>query len=81
MVSRLRWKVMVTGGEEDPLVDSQKQLVKVLEKKGVEVLSTKVPSELERTDCWRVFYQGAAFPTLARALSYDYASDVPFGFI
>ncbi|KAI8012614.1 Myosin-9 [Camellia lanceoleosa] len=32
MVSRL-----VTGGEEDPLVDSQKELVKVLEKKGVEV--------------------------------------------
>ncbi|THG12959.1 hypothetical protein TEA_014582 [Camellia sinensis var. sinensis] len=30
----------------------------------VEVLSEKVPSELERTDCWRVFYQGAAFPTL-----------------
>ncbi|CAL5330360.1 unnamed protein product [Camellia sinensis] len=37
VVSRLRWKVMVTGGEEDPLVDSQKELVKVLEKKGVEV--------------------------------------------
>ncbi|KAI7981014.1 putative carboxylesterase 120 [Camellia lanceoleosa] len=37
MVSQLRWKVMVTGGEEDPLVDSQKELVKVLEKKGVEV--------------------------------------------
>ncbi|XP_028073399.1 triosephosphate isomerase, cytosolic-like [Camellia sinensis] len=31
---------------------------------GGAVLSEKVPSELERTDCWRVFYQGAAFPTL-----------------
>ncbi|KAL7161768.1 hypothetical protein ACSBR2_042276 [Camellia fascicularis] len=40
-----------------------------------QVLSAKVPSELERTDCWRVFYQGAAFPTLARALLYDVASN------
>ncbi|KAF5956216.1 hypothetical protein HYC85_003441 [Camellia sinensis] len=40
-----------------------------------QVLSAKVPSELERTDCWRVFYQGAAFPTLARALLDDVASN------
>ncbi|CAL5361900.1 unnamed protein product [Camellia sinensis] len=40
-----------------------------------QVISAKVPSELERTDCWRVFYQGAAFPTLARALLYDVASN------
>ncbi|CAL5358120.1 unnamed protein product [Camellia sinensis] len=40
-----------------------------------QVLSAKVPSELERTDCWRVFYQGAAFPTLARASLYDVASN------
>ncbi|GMQ09859.1 hypothetical protein CsSME_00053096 [Camellia sinensis var. sinensis] len=40
-----------------------------------QVLSAKVPSELERSECWRVFYQGAAFPTLARALLYDVASN------
>ncbi|CAL5444490.1 unnamed protein product [Camellia sinensis] len=40
-----------------------------------QVISAKVPSELERSDCWRVFYQGAAFPTLARALLYDVASN------
>ncbi|XP_075669845.1 uncharacterized protein LOC142639571 [Castanea sativa] len=33
-----------------------------------EVLSAKVPSEEKRRECWKAFYQGAAFPTLARFL-------------
>ncbi|XAR50293.1 hypothetical protein NMG60_11004579 [Bertholletia excelsa] len=39
-----------------------------------EVLSAKVPSEEERNNWWRVFYQTAAFPTLTRILLYDVAS-------
>lgn len=35
-----------------------------------QVLSVKVPDEQERSFWWRVFYQGAAFPTLARVLLY-----------
>ncbi|KAL6997027.1 hypothetical protein U1Q18_007150 [Sarracenia purpurea var. burkii] len=40
-----------------------------------QVLGAKVPSEKERSDWWRVFYQCAAFPTLARVLLYDVASN------
>ncbi|KAF3945808.1 hypothetical protein CMV_027855 [Castanea mollissima] len=35
---------------------------------GARVLSAKVPSEEKRRECWQAFYQGAAFPTLARFL-------------
>ena len=31
----------------------------------VQVLSAKVPSEEKRREWWQLFYQGAAFPTLA----------------
>ncbi|KAI4384746.1 hypothetical protein MLD38_002857 [Melastoma candidum] len=34
----LKWKVMVTGGEGDPLVDRQREVVAVLEGKGLEVV-------------------------------------------
>ena len=34
----------------------------------VQVLSAKVPSEEKRREWWQAFYQGAAFPTLARFL-------------
>ncbi|KAL6963817.1 hypothetical protein U1Q18_034822 [Sarracenia purpurea var. burkii] len=40
-----------------------------------QVLGAKVPSEKERSDWWWVFYQCAAFPTLARVLLYDVASN------
>ncbi|XP_058102126.1 uncharacterized protein LOC131246227 [Magnolia sinica] len=40
-----------------------------------QVLNAKVPPQSER-DGWRhIFYQGAAFPTLARILAYDVASN------
>ncbi|CAL5438174.1 unnamed protein product [Camellia sinensis] len=59
-----------------PPLDSQHDLPGSIDQQyRDQVLSAKVPSELERTDCWRVFYQGAAFPTLARALLYDVASN------
>ena len=34
----------------------------------MQVLSAKVPSEEKRREWWQAFYQGAAFPTLARFL-------------
>lgn len=40
-----------------------------------QVLSAKVHSENERGEWRRVFYQGAAFPTLARILLFDVASN------
>ncbi|KAL3529451.1 hypothetical protein ACH5RR_008773 [Cinchona calisaya] len=40
------------------------------EVRGVEGLS-----ENQRKECWRDFYQGAAFPALARVLLYDVASE------
>ncbi|KAG5537118.1 hypothetical protein RHGRI_024526 [Rhododendron griersonianum] len=43
--------------------------------RSVPVLSAKVPDEQERSYWWRVFYQGAAFPTLARVLLYDFPSN------
>ncbi|XP_010663036.1 uncharacterized protein LOC100256409 isoform X2 [Vitis vinifera] len=40
-----------------------------------QVLRTEVPSSDERSDWWWVFYQGTAFPTLARVLLYEVASN------
>ncbi|XP_075662272.1 uncharacterized protein LOC142631834 isoform X2 [Castanea sativa] len=40
-----------------------------------QVLSAKVPSEEKRREWWQAFYQGAAFPTLARFLLLDLASN------
>ncbi|KAA8542173.1 hypothetical protein F0562_023325 [Nyssa sinensis] len=40
-----------------------------------QVIAAKVPSEHERSDYWRVFYRGAAFPTLAKVLLFDVASN------
>ncbi|KAJ8752074.1 hypothetical protein K2173_001101 [Erythroxylum novogranatense] len=40
-----------------------------------QVLGAKVPSEDERENWWLAFYQGAAFPTLARVLLLDVASN------
>ncbi|KAJ0236362.1 carboxylesterase 120 [Hirschfeldia incana] len=37
-IGRLRWKVMVVGGEEDPMVDRQKDVAKLMKRKGVEVV-------------------------------------------
>ncbi|CAH8387737.1 unnamed protein product [Eruca vesicaria subsp. sativa] len=37
-IGRLRWKVMVVGGEEDPMVDRQRHVAKMLRRKGVEVV-------------------------------------------
>ncbi|GLT29900.1 hypothetical protein SLA2020_047330 [Shorea laevis] len=40
-----------------------------------QVLSVKAPSEKERSDSLQAFYQGAAFPALARVLLFDVASN------
>ncbi|KAK9278448.1 hypothetical protein L1049_028013 [Liquidambar formosana] len=40
-----------------------------------QVTSAKVPSARERSEWWQTFYRGAAFPTLARILMYDVASN------
>lgn len=40
-----------------------------------QVLGAKVPSEEKRKEWWWVFYRGAAFPTLARFLLLDLASN------
>ncbi|XP_027352820.1 telomere length regulation protein TEL2 homolog isoform X2 [Abrus precatorius] len=40
-----------------------------------QVLGVKVPSAEERDGLWRAFYRGAAFPTLARFLLLDVASN------
>ncbi|KAF5732191.1 telomere length regulation protein TEL2 [Tripterygium wilfordii] len=40
-----------------------------------QVLGAKIPSARERSDWWEVFYRGAAFPTLARVLLLDVASN------
>ncbi|KAL1203858.1 putative carboxylesterase [Cardamine amara subsp. amara] len=37
-IGRLRWKVMVTGGEKDPMIDRQREVAKLMKKKGVEVV-------------------------------------------
>lgn len=37
-IGRLRWKVMVIGGEEDPMIDRQRDVAKLMKKKGVEVV-------------------------------------------
>uniref|UniRef100_A0A2P2KS79 Telomere length regulation protein TEL2 homolog n=1 Tax=Rhizophora mucronata TaxID=61149 RepID=A0A2P2KS79_RHIMU len=39
------------------------------------LLSAEVPSAEERDQMWRAFYEGAAFPTLARVLLLDVASN------
>ncbi|KAK6920581.1 Telomere length regulation protein, conserved domain [Dillenia turbinata] len=40
-----------------------------------QILGAEVPSTEERSQWWKVFYEGAAFPTLARVLLYDVASN------
>ncbi|KAK8586451.1 hypothetical protein V6N13_010043 [Hibiscus sabdariffa] len=40
-----------------------------------QIVSVKVHAANERDDWWRAFYQGAAFPTLARVLLLDVASN------
>ncbi|CAN1239612.1 hypothetical protein LINGRAPRIM_LOCUS2424 [Linum grandiflorum] len=40
-----------------------------------QVLSAKIPDANVRKDSWRVFYKGAGFPTLARVLLLDVASN------
>ncbi|CAN1128757.1 Telomere length regulation protein TEL2 homolog [Linum perenne] len=40
-----------------------------------QVLSAKIPAANVRKDSWRVFYKGAGFPTLARVLLLDIASN------
>ncbi|KAL0856406.1 hypothetical protein Bca101_061559 [Brassica carinata] len=37
-IGGLRWKVMVVGGEEDPMVDRQRDVAKLMKEKGVEVV-------------------------------------------
>lgn len=37
-IGGLRWKVMVVGGEEDPMVDRQRDVAKLMRRKGVEVV-------------------------------------------
>ncbi|CAA0411455.1 unnamed protein product [Arabidopsis thaliana] len=37
-IGRLRWKVMMIGGEDDPMIDLQKDVAKLMKKKGVEVV-------------------------------------------
>ncbi|XP_060670509.1 uncharacterized protein LOC107418195 isoform X2 [Ziziphus jujuba] len=40
-----------------------------------QVLSAKVPTADERTEWWQAFYRGAAFPSIARVLLRDVASN------
>ncbi|KAG6683870.1 hypothetical protein I3843_12G034800 [Carya illinoinensis] len=40
-----------------------------------QVLSAKAPPEEERWEWWQAFYRGAAYPTLARVLLFDVASN------
>ncbi|XP_048137523.1 telomere length regulation protein TEL2 homolog isoform X2 [Rhodamnia argentea] len=40
-----------------------------------QILGMNLPSANEREDRWQTFYRGAAFPSLARVLLYDVASD------
>ncbi|XP_050221935.1 uncharacterized protein LOC126672076 [Mercurialis annua] len=40
-----------------------------------QVLSTEIPASEDREEGWEAFYRGAAFPTLARVLLRDVASD------
>ncbi|CAN7024511.1 unnamed protein product [Brassica oleracea var. botrytis] len=37
-IGGLRWRVMVVGGEEDPMVDRQRDVAKLMKRKGVEVV-------------------------------------------
>lgn len=37
-IGRLRWKVMMIGGELDPVIDRQRDIAKLMKKKGVEVV-------------------------------------------
>ncbi|CAE6254373.1 unnamed protein product [Arabidopsis arenosa] len=37
-IGRLRWKVMMIGGEDDPMIDRQIDVAKLMKKKGVEVV-------------------------------------------
>lgn len=36
-IGRLRWKVMVIGGDGDPMIDRQRDLAELMKKKGIEV--------------------------------------------
>ncbi|KAJ9163853.1 hypothetical protein P3X46_023481 [Hevea brasiliensis] len=40
-----------------------------------QVLNANIPSAEEREEWWQAFYRGAAFPTLARVLLFDVASN------
>ncbi|CAA7017009.1 unnamed protein product [Microthlaspi erraticum] len=37
-LGRLRWKVLVSGGDGDPMIDRQRDVAKLMKKKGVEVV-------------------------------------------
>ncbi|XP_052182817.1 uncharacterized protein LOC127795278 isoform X3 [Diospyros lotus] len=56
-------------------IDSRALSGVVAQRYRYEVLGAEVPSEDERSRWWLAFYQGAAFPTLARVLLYDVATN------
>ncbi|CAH8388429.1 unnamed protein product [Eruca vesicaria subsp. sativa] len=47
-MGRLGWKVMVSGGEEDPLIDRQRDVAKLMKEKGVHVVERFTDGDVYR---------------------------------
>ncbi|ESQ31710.1 hypothetical protein EUTSA_v10005595mg [Eutrema salsugineum] len=68
-IGRLRWKVMVIGGERDPMVDRQRDVAKLMKKKGVEVVELFTDGDVHGAEIGDPSKRHALFSSIGNFIS------------